>query len=889
MTVIKKEQSLTFYNTTGVIERDKNIYYAPLFKTYTYASVREEWLHLFNTVCLPDANYTNREASGWSPQDRKLRVRGNVDDFRLVSEEGKALNYFILDRQVTYQNNNEQTVKHYYYAFFINNVRQAGQGSVELDVEPDHFTNVFFLHNEDTLVDNYDAFNKRMSNCYVARQHYDRVKWSPRGTVNYVKTQTFEETNTNQYNATFTILKSLIENGKVGAYDYQNINFSLEDFDIEYVDVREYETSITIDMQIYGQGHVGEETVDVTLQVPCVLLEEANLDLFSQVEETFKYKRQLRDYKEPLIYDMTDLTEQDKIELKYGTWNSLSNELKIKAVKLSLAFFHVISASDLTLKRKIENQSITNFVDYRSDYHEEIPNVDVTTSLYRFVVPIFKNTNMLSDNIKIQCRAIIDNFNIKYSGAYFNGTIEEINDYTFVSGTAGSGTSTFNLLVNFSRNKGLYCCSQLIEAPFSSYVLSAYVTKEASLLNHIRFYSDRIEINSKPFFFPDFYSGFAGNDNLQVSPELMAKIVAYTQSGSNTLSLSRSGTTYTVNGYNYNQEGKVIDNCPAFAMFLDTVEDIGGILDLKDKVKNPKTDYYDVVLSFNPYSFWSISYLGEIEVPLNKNNYYENEVIEYQFFVNCSDTMVYTVLPKYTVEGKDYNYYSEQLKLSLSCSLSINNDKLSDYVIANSAQMKNQFAVNDTNLGYGLTDTFTGEAVSVVGGSAIKGGMMGGGAGAGMGAIMGTVQQIGKGISQVISHSKNKDIISMTQKAKLSDMGHLPDTLKQVGTNLTNDLIVNEIGLYKNHYKIDEVSYNSICKYLERFGYLVNIYDALKVNNRVGWNYIELISFDYDTEITVEQENGIRKIFQNGVTLLHDKNYLTQGHNFETILEEEVM
>ena len=888
MTVVKKEQSLTFYNTTGVIERDKNIYYSPLFKTYTHTSVREEWLALFNTVCLPDANYTNRDASGWLPQDRKLRVRGNVDDFRLISEEGSALNYFILDRQVTYKVSEEtQTVKHYYYAFFINNVRQAGQGSVELDVEPDHFTNVFFLHNEDTLVENYDAFNKRMSNCYIARQHYDRVKWSPQGTVTYVKTQTFEETNHEQYNATFTILKSLIEKGLVGSYDYENINFTVADFDIDYADVTENETSITIDMQLHGQGHE-EEVLDVTLSVPCVLLEEANLDLFSQVEEAFKYKRQLRDYKEPLIYDMTDLSEQEKSSLKYGTWNELSDDLKIKAIKLSLAFMHVISASDLTLKRKLAIE-LQSWVNYRSDYHEEIPNVDVNTSLYRFVAPIFKNTNMLSNDIKIQCRAIIDNFIIKYTGAYFNGTVEEINDYTFVSGTGGSGNNTFDLLVNFSKNKGLYCCSQMIEAPFSSYVLSAYVTKEASLLNHISFYSDRIEINSKPFFFPDFYSGFTGLDILQLPPEIKAKIVAYTQSGDNTLSLSRSGNTYTVNGYNYNQEGLSIPSCPVFAMFSDTVEDIGGTLDLRDKVKNPKTDYYDVVLSFNPYSFWSISYLGEIEVPLNKNNYYENEVIEYQFYVNCSDTMVYTVLPEYTVEGKDFNYYSEQLKVSLSCSLTINNDKLSDYVIANSAQMKNQFAVNTDNFGYGLMDTFTAEAIGVVGGNAIKGGMTGGGAGAGAGAILGSVQQISKGLSQVISFAKNNGIISRIQHAKLADMGKLPDTLKQVGTNLINDLSINEIGLYKNHYKIDEVSYNSICKYLERFGYLVNIYDILNVNNRVGWNYIELLSFDYDVEITVEQENGIRKILQSGVTLLHDKNYLTQGHNFETILEEEVM
>ena len=74
---------------------------------------------------------------------------------------------------------------------------------------------------------------------------------------------------------------------------------------------------------------------------------------------------------------------------------------------------------------------------------------------------------------------------------------------------------------------------------------------------------------------------------------------------------------------------------------------------------------------------------------------------------------------------------------------------------------------------------------------------------------------------------------------------------------------------------------------LERVGYQVNLYDTLHVVDRVGWNYIQLNAFDFNptTNIMVEQENTIRQIFSQGVTLLHDKSFLTAGHNYEKILE----
>ena len=198
--------------------------------------------------------------------------------------------------------------------------------------------------------------------------------------------------------------------------------------------------------------------------------------------------------------------------------------------------------------------------------------------------------------------------------------------------------------------------------------------------------------------------------------------------------------------------------------------------------------------------------------------------------------------------------------------------------------MKNQYAVNDVEHGYGLLTSGISGIGSIAGGIG-KGAIFQSDELKGVGALTGGVQAVTGLINETINWGKDRELIGMNQKAKLSDLGNSPSNIKQVGTELSIDISTGEFGLYLNHYRIDEVSYNSICKYLERFGYTVNIYDSLNVNSRVGWDFIQLNSFDYDSQITVEQENSIRQIFQNGVTLLHDHSVMTSGHNYETILD----
>ena len=193
--------------------------------------------------------------------------------------------------------------------------------------------------------------------------------------------------------------------------------------------------------------------------------------------------------------------------------------------------------------------------------------------------------------------------------------------------------------------------------------------------------------------------------------------------------------------------------------------------------------------------------------------------------------------------------------------------------------MKNQFAVNDYNRGVDLAQHFFLSGPNAVGQSAFKRG--------GYGAIAETINQFAQMGDEVIDWGQSNKVIEMNQKAKLADMGAKPDNVKQVGSDVLADLLTTENRPYVNHYKIDEASYNSISKFLERFGYEVGLYDSIHANDRVGWNFVKLTSFDWHgAEIMVEQEDNIKKIFNQGVTMLHDKSYLTSGHNYETILDE---
>lgn len=313
---------------------------------------------------------------------------------------------------------------------------------------------------------------------------------------------------------------------------------------------------------------------------------------------------------------------------------------------------------------------------------------------------------------------------------------------------------------------------------------------------------------------------------------------------------------------------------------------------IRDTNEFASNKYYEPILETEPYSFWSIS-LYETESILNKSRYYQSKIMDgnvekYKvplvMVQSFTDSYKIGLIPVYTLNTVSLRYYNDALVMTLPSSLPYTSDSYFAYYYQNKSQMKNQFAVNSFTGVTDLAQSFFNTAPAQIGA-----GFLGGGEGTGYAQI---VKQVSGLIDQGIDIAQATKVIDMNQKSLLADMGAKPDTVKQAGSDILYQALVGELGAYINHYTIDTISYNSIAKHMERFGYLVNVYDSIHAFDRIGLNYVKLKSFDFvedNVKLSIEEMNEVSRIFIEGVTLLHNKEYLhnigeEDYHNIETII-----
>lgn len=896
-------QTVSLYNTTGVIEKEKGIYFCPLITVTALnqnALVCNTWKTEFHSECTTDSNYENIDISIWNPKDRVLTIKGNADDFRCNYQNGSALNYLILSRTKTYEDESTETV---YYAFFINSASQVGNGSVRLELTQDHFTDVFFLQNERPLKDFKDAkgyvdvFNDMLKQNYVLRQHYDRVeKVYVRQTVNdgedldpieyeviEVDSQYFKVSMEYEFelpedatDLTITSINAVIYDVSDSGVDnvYYTINGNILEVIVEG-QIHDYHDQQLIDehnAQFELEFYYSYKTDVYTGNV-----KETNLDVFSLTEEQFKYKRQTKDYKEYINYG-DPFTEEEKEEIENTEeFEDLPETLQIKVLKDSLAFVHT-TINNYTI---CDAQYGFNIFDFSVIYNKlsninkfnsvEVgrPQPTIANGILTFVTPVScprdlckKYWNKLTPII---------NFPIYYD-----------NGKRIVQSTI---QGAYSVIYHMNPNE-----FTLSDSALSNYTLNATLTKESSLIENIEFVKEGNNMTMHINAILNWNNISYNLPRLVVLPEMKG---LSPEDQSNFISaMIVNEVKYKINNESTTTESVYFTNLTQGHNFVfgivEEYEPIEFTLDLSEPVKADSyvmNNYYEPLLSFSPYSFYSVSYLGRIETVLNKLNYYQNTTIDCELNVLPTNVTKYGFYPTYEINGKKIKYYTESLEQTITSELSVANSQLTSYLMQNKAQMKNQYAVNNIQ---GASNLFG--SVLDTGASVLTGGLLGkiatspeygemislrGGIGGGAGIISSAINW---GISQATT--------DITQKAKLADVGNMPDNVKQVGTDIILDTNNNELGLYLNHYSIDKLSYDSISKYLERFGYLVNIYSDLHVNTRVGWNYLQLISFDYHHALSVEQEESIRQIMQNGVTLLHRPHVLESGHNYEVMLEE---
>ena len=848
-----RTQTVSFYNTTGLVEKDKNIYYVPRLSKLGISGrhiLKNVYLDAFNSVCPPSSSYANINISQWSPEDRTLVVRGNIDDFRVVTDEGACLNYFIVTRVIEKTNGDTTTTQTFYYAFFITKVEQAGGGSIRITAEPDDFTNVFYLHSTKLIQQNeinndYTPFNDRLCNTYVARQHYNRVR------VSSIK---------NFYDAVINTTSSFfVEGNYYRFYDMTTLTY-YGDFLCEKVTV---DSTTTVKFSITNKTVVPTGTYDIVDRVTSQRLTSVslmnwtfknrvdtyipdNMKIFMNQEQTFKFKYQYRDDKYPISpYDGPFTEEEKELIRTANSLDDLSTDLKFKVITTCINYLVVETKSPEICYTYVTNSSHTQKLNVGELIEKRInrPNPVIC---YPFVnsPDIFKKFNLES--------------------------------YSTVIVEATEGGVTGGLAIDIDN-----VISRLNKNAVADYINSAYIINNANISSSLITITKVNEYHRIVF-----TVGLPDTHQYAQDSDITIKDYGYYVAGikhaidgtgsDDIIAITRDAMTNITRIYFSN--GGILVSAIDSLNYDITLPVLGNI------PNNLTNTYYDPVLESEPYSFYSISTYGNYELVFNKNRWYETGEVILNHYYSINGAVKESFIPRYTVESKQTLYFNEGLTFTLASSLPLVSDSYSSYYNQNKAQMKNQFAVAEHNYLYDVLQSIPSGMASVSSSFLTRG----------FGAASGSfIKEATNSGQMIVDYQQQRESIEMTQKAKLADVGSAPDTLKQAGSDVIYDLKTGENFLFLNHYTIDEISYRSIARMLERVGYQVNLYDQINAINRVGWNYVQLISFDWNTsyDIMTSQEDKIKQIFTEGVTLVHDKSYLSQSHNvyskhnYEKILE----
>lgn len=847
-------QSYSLYNVAGLIDKNKNIYFVPhqadiYLKRIPVRQTRVNSCYeaLFNEICPPSSKYSAVPISNWSPEDRTLRVDGTIDDFRVSRGQGLALNYCIVTRVVADSEGGNTTRHSYFYAFFIDSVRQAGANSVELVLSVDHFTNFFYLNNEELISLDYDPFNPVMSNCLVQRQHYDRLRLRQDNSLEVINEKIMLGTN---------------ESFKY-RYQYKNSRYLMPiGLDIPYGRFSYiYDRLRKVNNENEFRNLIGTLSYAERRLVASLFISYLNIDFKENILPPITYG---------VLADSEETEHFNNGRGFKGGLTKVSNGVSSPIIH----FVYPYPSVPYDLSNIEENWVAIHFRVELEGYNVTLATQEYPSQIMAYLQEIGATQYILSAYIS------------KYSPLFNYATI------SFSSSSSQSPlTTTFRAYISEGNPK------HLDNLDFTKNDVSTLERFENPLLAILPIYQTK-KINDNE------YKKVVVTEPLYtVIPNGHLPEVMFAKD-ENTGDYNEVSFDYVIrDGDDIQHRKRILENIT----FSDLIYKIGFILpstliedfDLKlpnisgqidDERMLDEGYYFEPILESDPYKFYSISY-QETEQILHKLRYFENYTVSIKAVVSYNEAYKIGLIPSYNLNGKFERYYGESIVTVVSSQIPMIEDSWLSYYTQNKAQMKNQYAVNNTSH---LSDLVSGALnlpIQAIGGSVgvglgEKGKFAGGGS-----AIKSSGGIIGTAVDWV---SSNK-IITETQSAKLSDMGAKPDTIKLSGSDLLYDLSANDLGFHINYYVIDDISYNSNAKYLERYGYEVSIQDKLNPFNRIGLNFIKLDSFDFvedNIKITQEQADAITTIFYEGVTLLHDKNYLHNlgndyYHNIEISLGEE--
>ena len=857
----------TFLNTDSIIERENNLYYMPhslISGDSGYENVVcFAYKNTLLSICNSLDGYRDIILSRWSPQDRELIIKGDVYNFRRENNNSTPLNYMLVKRDELDENGN--IINSYFLGYFIERAIQKGINSVSLSLSVDDFTNVFFLMNTNVLtsLDDYsyaDKIQKGLINTWVEREHIDRIFKTATDSYALKTNDDVFVNNDEKYNYRYQIKDYTyplsFNSGNIVQFskeEMQTIDSYLEDefFDIEESLRNKIVSSCLCWCLVKCKNPI---------TLPICYIQSTNTEqrwVFSESP------------KKGLVNSKTNIADSMQTLLIPGIVIRKEFE-KFSSVLENIVFDYYCNKLYGAGQGNNFNLQSDFLVGGGSDMKPVINNIGLTyftdnENKNALLLDLKKFTSALSNNAwadYILSATIIRDLNVPYVINYVNDRIR----IRFVGGLF----STLRLTIPGGD------------------------TSSTRLIKQYSYYYKRF-ISNMPL--PSgIWGGFIPSNLASLSDVIGGNVYNLKNVGA---SINRlDGSTFIIdnNADSTYSEDKLNDTSFYFVMMVSSIDDLKTSIYFKQDTltKNYcKTNLYEPILENNPYSFYSISYVGGLEYPFDKEKY-KNETsglgsgyrVPLKYVCSNNDSLKIGIIPYYNNGGITYLATNDSFLISLTSQIPLPSDSYQSYYYQNLAQMKNQYAVNNYSHGVDLGNKLLNEAHANIVASYF-------GSGGNQMATLGQgVKEISSATTMGVDWAKSNKVIEMNQKAMLSGAGIKPDTIKQAGTDVYYDLSTGDFGYMLNHYSIDNLSRDSICRQLERFGYYIDKYYNLDLFSRIGYNFIKLKHFNYNrdyVDVSDSQMKSINDIMKEGITIIHNhRTLINDERNYEILLDKEV-
>lgn len=184
--------------------------------------------------------------------------------------------------------------------------------------------------------------------------------------------------------------------------------------------------------------------------------------------------------------------------------------------------------------------------------------------------------------------------------------------------------------------------------------------------------------------------------------------------------------------------------------------------------------------------------------------------------------------------------------------LPLTSDAYKNYILNNSAQIKTSQGVNAVNT---VSKTIGGIVTGALAGAKLGG--VWGGVG---GAVVGGFTPLFSGYA--------------TQKQELAkqyDLQEIPDSVRNMGNNVAFDIVDGNNKVLYYFMSVDDRTQKILAHFWHMYGYTVNEIKIPNLRSRYYYNFIKTVGCNITGNIDYEDLTRMKEIFDNGITIWHNR------------------